>query len=260
MPRSENIVRTVATLLLLAVLPGCRSAIREDPLLRLSAAEALEIGKALLEDEKYTKAREHFQHAFEVEPNSRGGREALLLVADTLFTQGGKVRMAEAEGKYRDYLTRFPTSDQAPYVQYRIGAALIAQLGRVDRDQAPTHKAIEAFDELIRLYPTSEHVEEAEGRIIELRSRLAAHEYEVGYFYLRYGLPVAAAGRFNVILERFPEYPELDKVLYHLGLAHNRSGKTTESNAAFERLREEYPQSPWSKEKPKLIAPREEST
>lgn len=245
--------------LLLITLPACRSAMREDPLLRLSAAEALEIGHKLLEQKKYTKAREHFQHAFEVEPNSRGGREALLLVADTLFTQGGKVRMAEAEGKYRDYLTRFPTSDKAAYVQYRVGAALVSQLGRVDRDQAPTLRAIEAFDELVRLYPTSEHVEEAEQQIVGLRSRLAAHEYEVGYFYLRYGLPLAAANRFAGILERYAEYPELDKVLYQLGVAQSRLGRADEASTAFGRLRDEFPESRWIGQIPKVAPVAKES-
>lgn len=247
-------IRVVILLVLLLPVFGCKSALREDPLLRLSSAEALEIGRELLEQKKYNKAREHFQHAFEVEPNSRGGREALLLVADTLFTQGGKVRMAEAEGKYRDYLTRFPTSDRAAYVQYRIGASLVAQLGRVDRDQAPTRRAIEAFDELIRLYPTSEHVEEAEARIVELRSRLAEHEYEVAAFYLRYGLPVAAAGRFQWIVDNYPSYPELDRVLFELGTVQTQLGKIDEAGAAFERLRTDHPDSPFVTRIPKTAA------
>lgn len=247
-------IRTLCLLLLLMPTLACKSALREDPLLRLSSAEALDLGKQFLDQKKYNKAREHFQHAFEVEPNSRGGREALLLVADTLYTQGGKVRMAEAEGKYRDYLTRFPTSDRAAYVQYRIGASLIAQLGRVDRDQAPTRKAIEAFEELIRLYPTSDHVPEAETRIVELRSRLASHEFEIGAFYMRYGLPVAAAGRFQEIVDSYPDFPEMDKVLLNLGKAKVRIGKVDEALIAFERLRAEHPESPLVREIPSLTA------
>lgn len=234
--------------------PGCSSAIREDPLLRLSAEEALDEGKKLLEAGKFARAREHFQHAFEVEPNSRGGREALLLVADTLFTQGGKIRMVEAEGKYRDYLTRFPTSDKAAYVQYQIGKSLVAQLGRPDRDQQPTIEAIDAFEELIRLYPTSEHVAEAEQQIVAMRGRLAGHEFEVGYFYLRYGLPIAAVGRFESILEDYPEYSEVDRVLYHLGVAYMRVGKLDEARTTFGRLQGEFPASRWAKDIPEVPA------
>ena len=49
----------------LALTAAC-GGVKDDPILRLSSAEALEIGKQLLEDEKFTQAREHLVHAFEV--------------------------------------------------------------------------------------------------------------------------------------------------------------------------------------------------
>ncbi len=61
---------------------GCSSGPKSDPLLMLSSAEALAEGKALMEQGKYIRAREYLTHAFEVDPNSVGGREALLLEAD----------------------------------------------------------------------------------------------------------------------------------------------------------------------------------
>lgn len=247
--------RTLTLLLAATSVVACKSAIKEDPLLRLSAAEALAEGKRLVAEEKYSRARDYLQHAFEVEPNSAGGREALLMVADTLALQGGKQRMIEAEAKYRDFLTRFPTSEKAGYVQYQIGNALVAQLGKPDRDQTPTVEAIEAFEELIRLYPTSPHVDEAEGRIRDLRGRLAAHEFEIGYFYLRYGLPGAAISRFEGILEQYPDDPETPKVLFHLGRAFHSARRIEQARTAFDRLRDEFPESKWTSDIPRLPPP-----
>src|SRR5690606_9490055 len=58
---------------------ACRSGAEDDPILRLSAIESLAEGRKLLDAAKYRQARPYLQHAFEVEPNSATGREALLL-------------------------------------------------------------------------------------------------------------------------------------------------------------------------------------
>ena len=120
----------VLGLVVVAVLIGCASGgFEDDPILRLSAAESLEQGKLLMVAEKYMTAAKYLSHAFEVEPNSAIGREALLLVADAHYAHGGPDNMIKAEAKYRDFLNRFPTSDRAAYVQYQIGNSLSARLG-----------------------------------------------------------------------------------------------------------------------------------
>lgn len=244
----------VAMMSLTILLPGCRSAGREDPILRLSAAEALETGKGLMEDGKYSQARRYLSHAFEVEPNSVSGREALLLVADSLFLQGGGQNLIQAEAKYRDFLNRFPTSDRAPYVQFQIANTLAKRVERPDRDQNATRQAVRAYEELLRVYPGSEHAAEGEERRQELLGLLAEHEFLVGRFYIRFGLPSAAVGRFEHLLENYPGYPEMDKVYFHLGMAKSKLGEQEEAIQWFDRLREEFPESPLVSSIPSLNA------
>jgi outer membrane protein assembly factor BamD len=234
----------------LAGFAGCRSSAPEDPILQLSAEESLVQGKELLAREKYERARPYFTHAFEVEPNSAIGREALLLAADTYFLQGGSGNFVQAEAKYRDYLNRFPTSQQSAYVQFQIANSLAKRMERPDRDQNVTRKALEAYQELIRLFPTSEYAAQAQEQIKAVLANLAEHEFLIGRFYLRYGAPVAAAERFEFLLATYPHYQERDKVLYHLGIAYDNSNKPEEARKAFERLRGEYPQSPFLQEIP----------
>lgn len=235
-----------AGLALLMLATGCRSARKEDPILRLSAQEALTRGKTLLEKKKYAAARPYFSHAFEVEPNSAAGREALLLVADTLFDQGDTTNLIEAEAKYRDFQNRFPTSDRSAYVQYQIARALARRIVRADRDQAATHKALDAYQDLLRLYPTSEYADEAHKGIDVVRDRLAEHELLVGYFYYRYGLPKAAVSRFQGLIDDYPEYGERDRAMYYLVLAYRKEKKADEAQAALSTLRQQFPQSRWT--------------
>ncbi|HEX2252957.1 MAG TPA: outer membrane protein assembly factor BamD [Thermoanaerobaculia bacterium] len=242
---------------------GCGSAAADDPVLRLSAAEALEEGKELMAREKYSRARRYLSHAYEVEPNSVAGREGLLLLADSFFLEGGGSNLIQAEAKYRDFLNRFPTSDQAAYAQFQIANSLARRMEKPNRDQTASYRALEAYEELLRLYPTSEYVAQAEQEIRTVRDRLAAHEFVVGDFYLRYRYPGGAITRFESLLEQYPDYSELDKVLYHLGMAYSRSNRPEHAGKAqetFERLQREFPESSWIDDIPSdLPAPPDEA-
>ena len=243
----------------LALTAAC-GGVKDDPILRLSSAEALEIGKQLLEDEKFTQAREHLVHAFEVEPNSETGREGLLLAADALFLRGGYQSYVEAEQRYRDFLNRFPTSDQAAYAQFRLAASLAERMEKPDRDQQTARQALTEFENVRRLYPTSQFAGQAAQRIVEVRNHLAEHEFVVGAFYYRFRTPTAAGNRFREMLEQYPDYPEPDKILAHMCLTYRLVLQQIPSRLgldryeylreACDRLRNEFPGSPWIKKAP----------
>jgi outer membrane protein assembly factor BamD len=229
-------------------LTACGGGVEDDPILRLSAEESLAEGRRLMENKKYSRARPYLQHAFEVEPNSAAGREALLMVADSYFLAGGTTNLLQAESKYRDFLNRFPTSSKAPNAQFQLAKALSRQIQKPDRDQSSTQKALEAWEELLSLYPASEYAAMARGERQQVIEALAEHEWVVGSFYLRYRMPAAAARRFERLLQEYPQYSEKDRVLYHLGLAYQRTGRAEDAEKAelvFQRLKKEYPDSPY---------------
>jgi len=237
--------RIILLLALVAVLPACGGGEREDPILRLSAAESMEKGRALLEDGKFGRAREYFQHAFEVEPNSAIGREALLLVADALFQQGGSQNFLKAEAKYRDFQNRFPTSASSSYVQFQIAASLEKRIRPPDRDQSTTRKALEAFEDVIRVFPTSEYATQAQERIAAVRQELAESEFLKGRFNQKLRLHQAAVSRYEALLEEFPEYVETDKVLSYLIESLEVLKLEDKAAATRARLSGEFPQSPY---------------
>ena len=251
--RTKSFKAAILLLVGLVGVSGCKSQgagrRKSDPVLRLSAQESLVQGKDLLAQKKYSRARPLFTHAFEVEPNSKVGREGLLLAADTYFLEGGSGNYTQAEAKYRDYLNRFPTSEQAAYVQFQIANSLAKRMERPDRDQSVTRKALEAYEELIRLYPTSEYASQAREQMSAVRSNLGEHEFLIGRFYQRYGLPVAAAERYEFLLATYSEYKEKDKILFYLGVAYQDSNRLEDARKTFLRLVSEYPQSPYNHEK-----------
>lgn len=234
---------------------GCHGRKHEDPILQLGAQESLAMGKELMAKQKYAKARPYLSHAFEVEPNSGTGREGLLLAADTYFQEGGASNYVQAEAKYRDYLNRFPTSEQASYVQFQIANSLAKRREKPDRDQTVTRKSLESYQELLRLYPTSEYAAKVQEQIVIVNSNLAEHEFVVGDFYLRYGAPFAAVDRFEYLLANFPNYTSKDKIYFNLGVAYERIRKPEEAKKAFDRLKTDYPNSKWVKNIPTIKEP-----
>ena len=239
---------SIAALAVVALALGCAGGGKESPLLRLSAEEALAKGKDFMARKKWFPAREHLSHAFEIEPNSAIGREALLLVADAHFFEGGSQNFIKSEAKYRDFQNRFPTSERAGYAQFQIAASLARRVRRPDRDQSITREAMAAFDDLLRIYPSSEHVEESREQIRRLRGRLAEAEYIVGKYNYRRGLYAkcgrvcyrAAIARIEGLLADYPDYEGKDKAYHIMTVAALGAGEREKADRFAELLRSEY--------------------
>lgn len=231
-------------------LVGCGGKGKEDPILRLSAEEALARGKELIESKKYAQAAGYFSHAFEVAPNSPTGREALLMAADSFYLDGGTANYIKAEAKYQDFLNRFPTSDRADYVQLQVARCLKEQVRKPDRDQTATRKALVAYQTVQQLYPTSEYLGEVEADIEEIRQILAEHEYRVGRYNYRRHLYLAAITRLGDLRKEYPDFREMDKVLFLLGMSFKKMKGSEQADEIFAELRREYPESRYIKKIP----------
>lgn len=247
MTRFRSHVLLALTLILAFSAVACKSGRRDDPILRLSADEALQQGKALMEEEKYRRARRLLTHAFEVEPNSRGGREALLLAADAYYLDGGGPdNFIQCEAKYRDFLNRFPTSDRSDYAQFQVARCLASRTEKPDRDQTVTVKALQAFQEVIRLYPTSDFAARAEEEIVAVEDLLAAHELSVANFYATYGrgrICQATIRRLEGLQEQYPDFTRMDEVLFLLGSAFRTCQRPEASTEAWDELEARFPAS-----------------
>ena len=75
---------------------------------------------------------------------------------------------------------------------------------------------------------------------------LAESEFLKGFFNLKRRLTKAAIARFEYLLTEYPEYGEVDKVLYYLAEAYERSEQAELAVEARQRLRNEFPQSEYT--------------
>ena len=241
----------LAALTLFVLSVGCSGSKKPDKLteeLLSTPKEALfEKGKALVEKKKWETGRKYLSFVFETYSNDPLGREALLLLADSYFKQGGTTGYTEARFRYRDYLNRYPGAPRRDYARYQFALCYDKEHERPDRDQTSTREALEQYRALVREFPTSGYAGAARERLRQLVDLLAEHEFGVGFFYLRKGAVAAALGRFTDLEQRFPEYAGRDKLFFYSARALEQLGRAEEASRYYAQLIEKYPESEYAK-------------
>ena len=240
-----------AAALALFLLAACSGTKKPDAvtqeLLAKSKEELFAKGKALVDKKKYDAGRKYLTFVFETYPNDPLGRDALLLVADSFFKQGGTTGYTEARFRYRDYLNRYPGATRRDYARYQFALTYDKEIERPDRDQTSTREAIEQYRALIREYPTSGFAGAARERVRVLSDLLAEHEFSVGYFYMRKGAPSAALARFADLEQRYPEYGARDKVFFYSARVLEKLGRREEADRYYGRVITEFPDSEFAR-------------
>lgn len=218
-----------------------------DPeLLQLSKEQLFQKGEDHYSRRKWQRARTYFSHLYESFPNDPLGRRSLLRIADTYYEQGDPVNLVEAQYKYRDFINRYPTSDQADYAMLRIAMCSFKQIEGADRDQTKTREAVEKFDAMLRAHPKSALKAEADARRQDALDRLAKHEHMVARFYIKRGSNISAVQRLNYLIDTYANYPDRAGAFYDLGNALTRLGRQGEARLYFERVLTEFPKSEYA--------------
>ncbi len=168
-----------------------------------------EYASELLKKKKYEKAAEAFKKVKEEHPLSEYTPLAELRTGDATFHMKN---YAEAIVLYEEFKKLHPLHPEVPYSIYQLGMCHFKQLPTVDRDQSETQKAVEQFRYLIENYPQSPHAAEGKKKLQTCRRQLADHEMYIARFYMRMDKYKAALGRFEGLLEKFPDMGLQEKV------------------------------------------------
>ena len=230
-------------LLTAALLAGCAGS--SETVREKSSQNWYDQGTRLAGEKKYDEALTAFREA------SRGYRAADLdadiqiALADTYFN---KEEFPAAVEAYTEFLRLHPHNARADYAQFRVGLSWQKQLSLADRSQGPARKAAAAFEALLRGYPRSPLLDQAQAGLTTVRRRIADHELTVAGFYLRAKKFQAAAGRYELVLRDYADLGYAEEALYELGVCYNNLREQEKAARVFDQLRREYPQSRFVKE------------
>ena len=177
-------------------------------------------------------------------PDSEYLAKAKLAIADSYYKEGGVSGLTQAEVEYRDFETFFPTAPEAPEAQFRIGMAHFHLMGKPDRDRQEARLAEAEFKEFLLKYPDSPLMPRAKRRLREVQEVLGQSDYKIARFYYMKGALPAARGRFQDIVEQYPNFSQADRALWYLGQTYEHMRQPGKAAPYYAQIVSDYPLSP----------------
>lgn len=209
------------------------------------------VAKETLDKRNYKLAAAQFDEVERQHPYSVWARRAQLMSAFSYYVSG---QYQEAIGSAQRFLSLHPGSREAPYAYYMIAVSYYEQISSVQRDQRITQQALDALGELIRRYPNSDYAADARLKVDLTRDHLAGKEMEIGRFYQKQALYLAAISRFRTEIDRYDTTSHTPEALHRLVECYLALGIPEEARKAAAVLGRNYPESEWYNRSYKLLA------
>ena len=168
-PRARTLAARAAAASLLTLALGCAHTDPDVSTLASSSDQIIwEAAQKAIQDHSWETARQYLKRIVEGFPQSEYGPAARLALGDSYFEEGGTANFILAIEEYRQFLTYYPSHARSDYAQFRVAESYFKQKNPPDRDQTPTHQALEDYMRLLEIYPKSSYAEEARERLVPL--------------------------------------------------------------------------------------------
>lgn len=158
---------------------------------------------------RYERAIEAFQKLKDRFPYNQYAIVGELKLADSYFLNKDYELAATA---YKEFEKLHPANEIIPYVVFQQAMCYFKQMPTIDRDQSYASRATQEFERMIKTFPQSEYVSQAQTNLITAKKNLLSHEFYIGEFYFKEKNYQAALGRFENILRQFPDTPHPPKI------------------------------------------------
>lgn len=208
------------------------------------------LAKQRLDEGDYEMAAKLFDEVERQHPYSVWARRAQLMSAFSYYVAG---KYSDAVDSAQRFITIHPGNKDAPYARYLIGMSYYKQMQDITRDQAVTQQALQAFNELVRLYPDTRYATDARLKIDVLNDHLAGKEMDIGRFYERSGSWLAASLRFQKVVDNYQTTAQTPEALERLVETNLALGVPSEAEKAAAVLGANYPTSDWYKRAYRLV-------
>lgn len=195
----------------------------------------------LIDEKNYDEARKVLTEIKNRDLSKKFAPLAELRIADS-YVKEGEPELAAAE--YRKFLDMFPDNRLASYAQYQIAMIYFNQIEGPERGYSGAAQALAEFQKLKTEFPRNPYREIVDLRIQKCKDTIADYEFLVGKFYMDKDSYNAAIGRFEGLIEKYPSYKNMDRVLLDLGISYKETGRSAKAAEYFNKLVNGYPNSP----------------
>jgi len=244
-PAPKAILAALATSALL-ITGGCASSgggktketayvARDVNTLYLVAKERLDRGQA-------RQAAALFDEVERQHPYSPWARRAQLMGAFSYYVARDYTKTIASAQRF---LTIHPGNKDAPYAYYLIALSYYEQISDVTRDQKVTEQARQALLDVERRYPETKYARDARLKLDLVNDHLAGKEMNIGRYYQRAGMWLAATVRFRNVVDNYQTTSHAAEALYRLVESYLSLGVQAEALKAAAVLGANHPGSVW---------------
>lgn len=205
---------------------------------------------SLMERRRYSDAAEQYDEVERQHPYSEWARRSMLMAAYSNYQANN---YEEAISDAERFLSLHPGSRSAPYAYYLIAICHFEQIRDVGRDQQTTQQAMQALEQVVRRYPTSQYASDARLKIDMTRDHLAGKEMDIGRYYLRRGYHLSAINRFRNVIENYDRTSHVPEALHRLVEAYVALGVDEEATQVAAVLGYNFPGSRWYEDTYRLM-------
>ncbi len=210
--------------------------------------ELFEMAVKEVRKNSYETGRLLFNTIITTYPDSQFLPLAKLAIADSFYLEGTSSGLIQASAGYQDWLTFFPSDPLADDVMLKVAESEMRQMGLADRDVSRARKAEQRLKVLLQQYPETPLRADAELRLKEVQENLGMHNLKIADFYLarskneKGGLK-GAQNRLLEIIEKWPSFSYMDKVLYNTAYTYQQEEEPDEAAKYYQRLVRFFPNS-----------------
>ena len=202
----------------------------------------LPVDQLYIEAQKYMDQKQYRYSAVafdEVErqhPYSVWARRAQLMSAYSYYMSN---EYEDAILAAERFLLLHPGNANAPYARYLVALSYYEQIADVRRDQNNTEQALSAFEQIVRLHPSSNYAKDARIKIELTNDHLAGKEMEIG--------------RFNNVVKSYETTSHAPEALHRITEAYLALGIVMEAEKSASVLALNYPNSDWNRYSSELL-------
>ncbi len=228
-----HLMRIAAAILLCTAMfiPGCAG---NKPIGDIDYDAEFEKGKTALNKKKYSKAQEKFNIVVIGASHTELGDDALYYLGESHYYAKDYL-LAIAE--YDRLIRRMPFSPYVERARYRICQSYVTLSPKFFRDQTFTEKALKKLQEFIDDYPNSEHGQDAQADIKDLRNKLSHKSYDSGILYMKMEEYKAALLAFKQVSDLYYDTDYIDQAHLKIIECYIHRGEMDEARSHFDSKR-----------------------
>lgn len=195
-----------------------------------------------LKDREFVSAAEAFSKIDDDYPFSKWAIKAQTMAVYAYYKEEEYSKLISTVD---DFIRLNPANVDVPYMMYMKGRAFFNQIPEIDRAQDNTHEASATFRELIARFPDSEYSQDARNKLSYIDEHLAGAKMSIGRYEIRHKNYVGAIGNFTEVTERYRLTSQVPEAYFRLIEIYYKIGIKKEALAAFNNLKNTFPNSEW---------------